>query len=86
MSKLVKNQLQANVPNAWTPTFRIYQLQKLSNAEIWDTEGNRFLDYVGGYAVLNTGHVNPKVIDKVKEPNLMISHTLALPMLRIKMR
>ena len=36
------------------------------NAEIWDSEGNRYLDYVGGYAVLNTGHLHPKVIDKLK--------------------
>ena len=65
MSKLVQNQLQANVPKAWTPTFES-TIAKALNAEIWDREGNRFLDYVGGYAVLNTGHVNPKVIDKVR--------------------
>ena len=65
MSKLVQDQLEANIPKAWTPTFQSTVI-KASNAEIWDKDGNRFLDYVGGYAVLNTGHVHPKVIAKVK--------------------
>jgi len=31
------------------------------NAELWDIEGRRFIDFVGGIAVLNTGHLHPKV-------------------------
>ncbi|MCB4362855.1 4-aminobutyrate--2-oxoglutarate transaminase [Hydrogenophaga taeniospiralis] len=31
------------------------------NAELWDIEGRRFIDFAGGIAVLNTGHVHPKV-------------------------
>ncbi|MDO9482947.1 MAG: aminotransferase class III-fold pyridoxal phosphate-dependent enzyme, partial [Hydrogenophaga sp.] len=31
------------------------------NAEFWDIEGRRFIDFAGGIAVLNTGHVHPKV-------------------------
>ena len=65
MSKIVQSQLKANVPNAWTPTFQS-TIVKARNAEIWDQDGNRFLDYVGGYAVLNTGHVHPKVVSKAK--------------------
>ena len=65
MSKTVQSQLEANVPNAWTPTFQS-TIAKARNAEIWDQNGNRFLDYVGGYAVLNTGHVHPKVVSKAK--------------------
>ena len=65
MSKIVQSQLEANVPNAWTPTFQS-TIVKARNAEIWDQDGNRFLDYVGGYAVLNTGHVHPKVVSKAK--------------------
>ena len=66
MSKIVQSQLEANVPNAWTPTFQS-TIVKARNAEIWDQNGNRFLDYVGGYAVLNTGHVHPKVVSKAKK-------------------
>lgn len=31
------------------------------NAELWDIEGRRFIDFAGGIAVLNTGHAHPKV-------------------------
>lgn len=31
------------------------------NSELWDIEGRRFIDFAGGIAVLNTGHVHPKV-------------------------
>lgn len=31
------------------------------NAELWDADGNRFIDFAGGIAVLNTGHRHPKV-------------------------
>ena len=30
------------------------------NAEFWDIEGRRFIDFAGGIAVLNTGHIHPK--------------------------
>lgn len=65
MSKLLQDQLHDNVPKAWTPTLQT-TITKANNAEVWDEGGNRYLDYVGGYAVLNTGHVHPKVIAKVK--------------------
>lgn len=35
--------------------------QRAENAELWDVEGNRFIDFAGGIAVLNTGHRHPKV-------------------------
>ncbi len=31
------------------------------NAELWDIEGRRFIDFAGGIAVLNTGHCHPKI-------------------------
>ncbi len=31
------------------------------NAELWDADGRRFIDFAGGIAVLNTGHRHPKV-------------------------
>ena len=36
------------------------------NAELWDVEGNRYVDFAGGIAVLNTGHRHPKVMDAAK--------------------
>ena len=31
------------------------------NAEVWDVEGNRYIDFGAGIAVVNTGHCHPKV-------------------------
>jgi len=31
------------------------------NAEFWDIEGRRFIDFGGGIAVLNTGHCHPRI-------------------------
>lgn len=36
-------------------------IERAKNAELWDIEGRRFIDFAGGIAVLNTGHVHPKV-------------------------
>jgi 4-aminobutyrate aminotransferase len=36
-------------------------IDRAKNSEFWDIEGRRFIDFAGGIAVLNTGHVHPKV-------------------------
>ncbi len=48
---------------------------KAENAEIWDVEGRRFIDFAGGIAVLNTGHRNPVVMKRVQEQLDSFTHT-----------
>jgi len=48
---------------------------KARNAEIWDVEGRRYIDFAGGIAVVNTGHNHPKIIDAVKAQLDCFSHT-----------
>ena len=36
-------------------------------AEVWDVDGNRFLDFASGIAVCSTGHAHPKVIQAIKD-------------------
>ncbi len=45
------------------------------NAEIWDVEGKRYVDFAGGIAVLNTGHRHPAVIAAVKAQLDLYTHT-----------
>ncbi len=45
------------------------------NAEIWDVEGRRYVDFAGGIAVVNTGHSNPTVVAAVQEQLERFSHT-----------
>jgi 4-aminobutyrate aminotransferase/(S)-3-amino-2-methylpropionate transaminase len=48
---------------------------KARNAEIWDVEGNRYIDLAAGIAVCNTGHNHPKVVAAVKKQLDRFSHT-----------
>lgn len=36
-------------------------------SEIWDVDGNRFIDFAAGIAVASTGHSHPKVVAAIKE-------------------
>jgi glutamate-1-semialdehyde 2,1-aminomutase len=36
-------------------------------AEVWDADGNRFLDYVGAYGPLLLGHAHPAVVAAIEE-------------------
>ena len=48
---------------------------RAENAEIWDAEGRRYVDFAGGIAVLNTGHRHPKVIAAVEAQLGLYTHT-----------
>jgi len=54
-----------------TPVF----IDHASNAEMWDVEGNRYIDFASGIAVCSTGHTNPKVTAAVKRQLERFSHT-----------
>ncbi|SEM98176.1 4-aminobutyrate aminotransferase [Pseudorhodobacter antarcticus] len=45
------------------------------NAEVWDIEGNRYIDFAAGIAVVNTGHCHPKVMAAVTEQLGRFTHT-----------
>lgn len=45
------------------------------NAELWDVEGRRYIDFGAGIAVLNTGHLHPKVQAAVQKQLELFSHT-----------
>ena len=53
---------------------------KAENSEIWDIEGNRYIDFGGGIAVVNTGHRHPLVMKRVYEQLEAFTHTCAMVM------
>lgn len=55
-------------------TTQVYA-HKAENAEIWDVEGRRYIDFAAGIAVVNTGHRHPKVIAAVKDQLDHFTHT-----------
>jgi 4-aminobutyrate aminotransferase/(S)-3-amino-2-methylpropionate transaminase len=48
---------------------------RAENAEIWDVEGRRYIDFAAGIAVTNTGHRHPKVMAAVAEQAQAFTHT-----------
>ncbi len=64
----------AAVPRGVGNAFQIYA-ERAENAEVWDVEGRRYIDFAGGIAVLNTGHRHPKVMARVRDQLDRFSHT-----------
>ncbi|WP_037588644.1 4-aminobutyrate--2-oxoglutarate transaminase [Stenoxybacter acetivorans] len=52
-----------------------FYAERAKNAEIWTTDGKRYIDFAGGIGVLNTGHLHPKVQAAVAEQLQKFSHT-----------
>lgn len=50
-------------------------IDRAKNAELWDVEGNRYIDFATGIAVCNTGHSHPKIVEAVKQQVDKFSHT-----------
>ncbi|WBU63753.1 4-aminobutyrate--2-oxoglutarate transaminase [Paracoccus aerodenitrificans] len=55
-------------------TTQIYA-DRAENAEIWDKDGNRYIDFAAGIAVVNTGHRHPKVMAAVRDQLDRFTHT-----------
>jgi len=45
------------------------------NSSVVDVEGREFIDFAGGIAVLNTGHLHPKIIKAVEDQLHKLTHT-----------
>lgn len=48
---------------------------RAQNAELWDAEGRRYIDFAGGIGVLNVGHRHPRVVAAVREQLDRVTHT-----------
>ncbi|HNP36410.1 MAG TPA: 4-aminobutyrate--2-oxoglutarate transaminase [Woeseiaceae bacterium] len=53
-------------------------IERASNAEMWDVEGNRYIDFGTGIAVCNTGHSHPKIVAAVNAQLERFSHTCVM--------
>lgn len=49
--------------------------ERAENAEIWDVDGKRYIDFSSGIGVVNTGHLHPKVKAAVAKQLDNFSHT-----------
>jgi 4-aminobutyrate aminotransferase len=44
-----------------------FVMAKGRGAEVWDVDGNRYLDFMSGIGVCSTGHAHPQVVQAIKE-------------------
>jgi 4-aminobutyrate aminotransferase len=52
-----------------------FYAERAENAELWDIEGRRFIDFGAGIAVVNTGHRHPKIVAAIREQLDHFTHT-----------
>ena len=48
---------------------------RAQGAELWDVQGQRYIDFAGGIAVMNVGHGHPKVLAAVQAQLERFTHT-----------
>lgn len=65
---------EAAIPRGVGHTHQIF-IARADNAEIWDVEGRRYIDFAGGIAVLNTGHRRPEIMAAVQAQSELFTHT-----------
>jgi 4-aminobutyrate aminotransferase len=49
--------------------------ERAEGAELWDAEGQRYIDFAGGIAVMNVGHGHPKVLAAIQAQLQRFTHT-----------
>ena len=75
----MKNAELKNRKNAATPrgvgVMCDFYAERAENAELWDVEGRRFIDFAAGIAVCNTGHRHPKIVAAMRDQLDHFTHT-----------
>jgi 4-aminobutyrate aminotransferase len=66
---------EAAVPRGIGVMTQIF-IDHAENAELWDVEGRRYIDFGGGIAVLNVGHRHPKVVAAIQAQLGKMTHTM----------
>jgi len=62
-----------NVPHGVVTAHPVFA-DKAKGSLLWDVEGRRYIDFVGGIGVLNVGHNHPKVVAAVHRQLERVSH------------
>ncbi len=69
MKKKLNKHYQELDTKYYLQTFKRYPLtlSRGSGAHVWDVEGNKYIDVMGGIAVNCVGHCHPKVVNAIKQ-------------------
>ncbi len=47
---------------------------RAEGARVWDADGREYIDFVGGIGVLNAGHANPAIVERVSDQAERFTH------------
>jgi 4-aminobutyrate aminotransferase/(S)-3-amino-2-methylpropionate transaminase len=61
------------VPRGVSNSLAVY-VDHAKNAELWDVEGRRYIDFASGISVLNVGHLHPRVVAAVQQQMQQVAH------------
>jgi 4-aminobutyrate aminotransferase/(S)-3-amino-2-methylpropionate transaminase len=50
-------------------------VDRAQGSELWDADGRRYIDFVGGIGVMNVGHSHPRVMEAVRTQLERVTHT-----------
>src|SRR5439155_13966634 len=67
------------VARAGKVLFQNYRTQPVAlvggeGTQVWDADGKRYLDFIGGIATVSVGHANPQVREAVLEQTKLLGH------------
>lgn len=72
---ILMQQRKAQALPRGTGTLCDWYVARAENAILWDNEGNSWIDFAGGIAVLNTGHRHPRIEQAVAHQLTKFTHT-----------
>ena len=72
---ILMQQRKAQALPRGTGTLCDWYVARAENATLWDNEGNSWIDFAGGIAVLNTGHRHPRIEQAVAHQLTKFTHT-----------
>jgi len=73
-NELLMARRRAALPSGLGQAHEIF-VERAENAEVWDVEGRRYIDFAGGIAVLNTGHRHPALVAAIQAQLDRFTHT-----------
>lgn len=50
--------------------------ERASGSNVWDADGNRFVDLGAGFGVANVGHAHPRVVSALREQSKRLLHAM----------
>ena len=66
-------EVKQNLSPVWSRIFSI-EADHAQGSYIYDTHGNKYLDFTCGIGVTNTGHCHPRVVEAIQKQAGLLIH------------